>query len=52
MRYYFVNQFIEDGEMKIRYCPTDEMVAVVLTKSVASDKFTILARKLLGYDRH
>lgn len=38
--------------MKIRYCPTDEMVAVVLTKSVARDKFTILARKLLGYDRH
>ena len=52
IRYYFVNQFIENGEMKIRYCPTDEMVADVLTKPIQGEKFTILARKLLGYDRH
>jgi hypothetical protein len=52
IRYYFVNQFIENGEMKIKYCPTDEMVADVLTKPLQGDKFTTLARKLLGYDRH
>ena len=38
--------------MKIRYCPTDEMVADVLTKPIQGEKFTILARKLLGYYRH
>ena len=52
IRYYFVNQFIENGEMKIRYCPTDDMVADILTKPLQGDKFTTLARKLLGYDRH
>ena len=52
IRYYFVNQFIENGEMKIKYCPTDEMVADVLTKPLQGEKFITLARKLLGYDRH
>ena len=52
IRYYFVNQFLESGEMKIRYCPTDEMVADILTKPLQGEKFKILALKLLGYTRH
>ena len=52
IRYYFVNQFLESGEMKIRYCPTDEMVANILTKPLQGEKFKILALKLLGYTRH
>ena len=52
IRHYFVNQFLENGEMKIKYCPTDHMVADILTKPLQGEKFMSLARKLLGYDRH
>ena len=52
VRYYFVNQFLENGEMKIKYCPTDEMVADILTKPLQGEQFKILAMKLLGYVRH
>ena len=50
IRYYFVNQFLENGEMKIKYCPTDEMVADILTKPLQGSQFIKLSRKLLGYD--
>ena len=52
IRYYFVNQFLENGEMKIKYCPTDEMVADILTKPLQGEKFITLAMKLLGYDHY
>ena len=52
IRRYFVNQFLENGEMKIKYCPTDEMVADILTKPLQGKKFIALAMKLLGYDHH
>jgi len=52
IRYYFVNQFLENGEMKIKYCPTDEMVADILTKPLQGEHFKVMAMKLLGYARH
>ena len=50
IRCYFVNQFLENGEMKIKYCPTDEMVADILTKPLQGSQLIKLSRKLLGYD--
>ena len=52
IRYYFVNQFLENGEMKVKYCPTDEMIADILTKPLQGEKFRSLAMKLLGYVHH
>ena len=45
-----MNQLLENGEMKIKYCPTDEMVADILTKPLQGSQFIKLSRKLLGYD--
>ena len=50
IRYFFVNQFLENGEMKIKYCPTGSMVADILTKPIVGSQFKILARQLLGYE--
>ena len=52
IRYYFVNQFLENGEMKIKYCPTDKMVADILTKPLQGEHFKAMAMKLLGYVQH
>ena len=51
IRYFFVNQFLENGEMKIKYCPTESMVADILTKPIVGSQFKMLARQLLGYER-
>ena len=46
-----MNQFLENGEMKIKYCPTDKMVADILTKPLQGEQLKDLAMKLLGYAR-
>ena len=50
IRYFFVNQFLENGEMKIKYCPTEAMVADILTKPIVGSQFKKLAMILLGYE--
>ena len=48
--YFFANQFLENGEMKIKYCPTESMVADILTKPIVGSQFKVLAKQLLGYE--
>ena len=50
IRHFFVNQFLENGEMKIKYCPTEAMVADILTKPIVGSQFKKLAMILLGYE--
>jgi hypothetical protein len=47
VRYHFVRQTVRNGDIKFRYCPTDEMVADILTKPLQKAKFTTLAMKIL-----
>jgi hypothetical protein len=44
IRYFFVTDRIENGEMRIEYCPTEEMVADFFTKPLQGSLF----RKLHG----
>ena len=37
--------------MKIKYCPTEAMVADILTKPIVGSQFKTLAKQLLGYER-
>ena len=48
-RYFFVHMFLENGEMRIEHCPTDLMLADILTKPIVGEKFIYLRDMLLGY---
>jgi hypothetical protein len=49
IRYFFVKQYLDSGEMKITYCPTLEMIADILTKPLQGELFVRLRDQLLGY---
>ena len=50
IRYFFVHQYLEDGTMKIHYCPTLDMIADILTKPLQGASFEKLRDLLLGYE--
>ena len=39
IRYYFITDRIKNDELKIEYCPTDNMVADYFTKPLQGKKF-------------
>ena len=48
IRYFFVKDRVESGEVVIRYLPTEDMVADILTKPLQGDLFRKLRAKLLN----
>ena len=38
VRYHFIHWIVEEGKIRLIYCPTDEMVADTLTKALPSMK--------------
>ena len=38
IRFHFIQWIVEDGKMKLIYCPTEEMVADIMTKALPSIK--------------
>jgi len=49
LRYFFVKQFLDNGQFVMNYRPTDYMTADILTKPLQGDLFTRLRDLLLGY---
>jgi hypothetical protein len=49
IRYFFVKQFLDSGELVIEHCPTDRMVADILTKPLQGDQFLRIRDLLLGH---
>lgn len=47
IRYHFVREKVSDNTVELRYCPTNDMLADVLTKGLTFDKFARL-RELTG----
>ena len=47
IRYHFVREKVQDNTIKLRYCPTNNMLADILTKGLTHDKFSRL-RELSG----
>ena len=39
IRYYFLSDRIANGELRVEFCPTDEMVADYFTKPLQGEKF-------------
>ena len=49
VRYYFVKDQIDKKLMRLEYCPTDLMVADILTKPLQGTQFRRLRARLLNY---
>ena len=49
IRHYFIRKAIQDGVIDLRFCPTNEMIADVLTKPFSRNRFEQL-RRLMGMD--
>lgn len=50
VRYFWLHDRIEKGDIKLVYTPTAEMVADFFTKPLQGALFTKLRDKLLGYE--
>jgi hypothetical protein len=50
IKYFFVKQFLDNGEFQLEHCPTKEMVADILTKPLQGEQFLELRDYLLGYE--
>jgi hypothetical protein len=48
IRYFFIKQYVDDGEIIIRYMPTENITADVLTKPLQGQRFRTLRNQLLG----
>ena len=48
LRYFFIKQFTDNGELELEYCPTDLMIADILTKPLQGATFKRLRDLLLG----
>jgi hypothetical protein len=48
-RYYFIKQHVDEGDVKLNYLPTEEMVSDLLTKPLIGKRFRDLRAKLMGY---
>jgi len=50
VRFFWTKKRVDNGEIKIVYTPTDDMVADILTKPLQGDKFLTLRRMLLNWN--
>jgi hypothetical protein len=52
LRYFFVKQYLDSGDFVLTHCPTDRMIADILTKPLQGDKFAELRDLLMGITTH
>ena len=50
IRYFYLKDKVDQGELELEYLPTDEMNADVLTKPLQGEKFLQLRAKLLNFE--
>eukprot|EP00980_Cylindrotheca_fusiformis_P013423 scaffold3434_cov70-Cylindrotheca_fusiformis.AAC.1 len=48
VRYFFIADQVEKGNVVVKHCPTDEMVGDYMTKPLQGSKFREFRRKILG----
>ena len=48
IKYYFMMDKIKNGELKVQYCPTDDMVADYMTKPLQGWKFKKFRKAIMG----
>ena len=50
IRYFFLTDQIEKGNMEVKFCPTDEMTADYMTKPLQGEKFFKFRREIMNLD--
>ncbi|CAJ1960187.1 unnamed protein product [Cylindrotheca closterium] len=48
IRYFFITDQVEKGNVKVKYCPTDDMIADFMTKPLQDEKFRKFRDLVLG----
>ena len=48
IRFFFVKDRVQSGELSIEYCPTDEMVADFFTKPLQGEKFLFFCQIIMN----
>ena len=48
MRFYFIKQHLDSGELALDHCPTEDMLADILTKSLAGSLFLSIRDRILS----
>ena len=48
IRYHFVRDYIEDGTIQVKYCPSAQMLADIMTKIMHRPIFQRLRSKIIG----
>ncbi|CAJ1938626.1 unnamed protein product [Cylindrotheca closterium] len=48
IRYFFITDQVEKGNVKIEYCPTDNVIADFMTKPLQGEKFCKCRDLILG----
>jgi hypothetical protein len=46
IQHYFIREKLESGEIGLKYCPTQHMVADMLTKALATERHQSLTRSM------
>ena len=46
IKYYFIRDKVQEGEVKLEYIPTDEQTTDILTKPLSRIKFTYFREKM------
>ena len=46
IKYYYVKEAVQSGIVNLKYCPTEEIIADILTKPLSKRKFTLLHTKM------
>jgi len=49
LRYFFIKQYLDNGDFVLKHCGTDRMIADILTKPLQGEHFETLRKYLLGY---
>ena len=49
VRYFLMKDKIDRGEVKIEYCPTDEMIGDYFTKPLQGEKFVKFREQILNF---
>ena len=51
VRFFWLKDLIDSGDIILKYCKSEELVADILTKPVTGSKFGYLLKKLIGWSR-